>query len=109
MRTYTIREISKRLSVNPETVRRWVRHGELKSTMICKKDGYIIQQCELEAFINRYPKYASRMDRSTVVVQEAYSGIREVIQEELFMLRNRRDVIDARIIELEQMLKRFEV
>lgn len=28
----TVKEISKRLNVNPETVRRWVREGKLEST-----------------------------------------------------------------------------
>lgn len=109
MRTYTIREVSKRLGVNPETVRRWVRDGALRSVITSKKEGYVIEQCDLDAFLDKHPKYFGRAARNNVSLQDAFAGIRETIQEELFMLRNRREAIDARIIELEQMLKRFEV
>ncbi len=44
---YTIYEAAKLIGVNPETVRRWIRSGELAATMSSKKNGYIINQTDL--------------------------------------------------------------
>lgn len=37
MKTYSVAEIAKLLNVNKETVRRWIRSGQLKSTQKSKK------------------------------------------------------------------------
>ncbi len=108
MRTYTIREISSKLGVNPETVRRWVRSGELRSTIGSKKSGNVIEECNLEMFLNKHPKYAEKMDTSYSTVNEALTTAMREIQRELNTLYNRRDYINAKISELENILKRLE-
>ena len=44
MRNYNVVEIAKLLNVNKETVRRWIRSGDLKSTKTSKKHGNIINE-----------------------------------------------------------------
>lgn len=56
----TVQQVGNILDVNSETVRRWIRKGELKATMNSRKKGYIIDEVELEDFIRRYPKYEKR-------------------------------------------------
>lgn len=55
----TISDISKLLSVNPETVRRWIRNDKLKARYESKKSGYVIFEHDLNDFLDKHPKYAS--------------------------------------------------
>ncbi len=57
MKTYTVAQIAKKLSVDEETVRRWIRSGKIKSNMASKKKGYLITHDELSSFVIKYPKY----------------------------------------------------
>lgn len=49
----TIQDVSEYLKVDPETVRRWVRSGELKALSLGQgnRSGYRILKSELEMFI----------------------------------------------------------
>jgi excisionase family DNA binding protein len=47
----TVEEVSKRLSVHEETVRRWIRRGELEAIDLQGPAGYRINQSELNRFI----------------------------------------------------------
>lgn len=55
---YTVKQISDLLDVNPETVRRWIRQGKLKSTQQSKKNGNIISENQLNTFLISHPKYS---------------------------------------------------
>jgi hypothetical protein len=59
LENYSVKQISEMLETNPETVRRWIRTGKLKAQKESNKDGNIISQAELVAFIKSFPKYAS--------------------------------------------------
>ena len=54
---YTVNEISERLNVSKEKVRRWCRTGKLKSVKHSKKEGFIIEEYDLKVFFDNYPKY----------------------------------------------------
>lgn len=54
---YTVKQVSEMFNVDPETVRRWVRNGELDATLECKRSGFRIDEESVNDFINRYPKY----------------------------------------------------
>lgn len=55
---YTITDISERLNINPETVRRWIRNGKLKAKLSgSKKSGYKISEASYKDFIKNNPKY----------------------------------------------------
>jgi excisionase family DNA binding protein len=50
-RPLTITQAAEHLQVNKETIRRWIRSGELKATLLGYKSGYRIDWADLEAFI----------------------------------------------------------
>ena len=57
-RLLTVAEVAERLRVNPETVRRWLRSGELSGIPLGPKAGYRVSEAELEAFIDERRKSA---------------------------------------------------
>ena len=57
---YNVNDISVILSVNPETVRRWIRDGKLKATQDSRKEGNVIFKKDLRAFLKSKPKYGMR-------------------------------------------------
>lgn len=59
MKTYTVKEISKMLNKNPETVRRWIRDGKLKADQDSRKGGNYVTEAELQKFLKKTPKYAA--------------------------------------------------
>lgn len=59
---YTIKSISELLNVSEEQVRRWCRSGQLKSLKHSKKEGYVIEKCDLLAFLDDNPKYRKALD-----------------------------------------------
>lgn len=58
---YNVDDISELLCVNKETVRRWLRSGELSGIKKSKKQGYIITEAYLEEFLDVHPKYKKIM------------------------------------------------
>lgn len=59
MKTYTVRDISKMLGKNPETVRRWIRDGKLIADQSSRKGGNYVTEAELQKFLRNTPKYAA--------------------------------------------------
>ena len=59
-RYYSVKEISDMLSVNPETVRRWIRNGRLKVSLYSRSSGSIVTENSLNKFLNKNPKYRDR-------------------------------------------------
>lgn len=51
---YSIMDISKKLNVYKETVRRWIRSGQLKATLNTRRDGYFVTEDDLNEFIDKY-------------------------------------------------------
>lgn len=47
----TVEEVAKRLSVHVETVRRWIRSGELQAVDLGGPAGYRVARSELDRFI----------------------------------------------------------
>ena len=50
-RWYTIAEIVNLLKVHEQTVRRWIRNGELRAAMLGRKAGYRVKASDLAAFL----------------------------------------------------------
>lgn len=69
MKTYSVKQISKMLSTNQETVRRWIRDGKLKAEQSSKKEGNVVQEKELKRFLTETPKY-----REKYMISELLSG-----------------------------------
>jgi len=51
-RWYTVSEIGELLSVHEQSVRRWLRSGELKGTLLGRKGGYRIAGADLKSFMD---------------------------------------------------------
>ena len=47
----TVKDVAALLKVSEETVRRWVREGELPALALGKKAGFRIRPADLEVFI----------------------------------------------------------
>ena len=82
MKTYNVAEIAKLLNVNKETVRRWIRSGQLKSTKKSKKDGNVIDELDLFEFVQTKPKYRNMVGVPELQISNTY------ISEELNYLLN---------------------
>lgn len=58
LKTYTVNEIAERLQTNPETVRRWIRLGKLKSEQTSRKNGNVVSEQAMLEFLKTNSKYA---------------------------------------------------
>ena len=50
-RWYTVEEIVDLLKVHEQTVRRWLRDGELRGVLLGRKAGYRIRASDFESFL----------------------------------------------------------
>lgn len=63
MKTYKVEEISILFNVNKETVRRWIRSGELNAIIESKKIGHKISEEDLILFAKIRPGYRSILEK----------------------------------------------
>ncbi len=54
-RWLTVDEAAQRLSVHDQTVRRWLRSGQLVGTSINRRAGWRIRESEIERFLMQGP------------------------------------------------------
>ena len=103
MKTYNVAEISKLLNVNKETVRRWIRSGQLKSTKKSKKDGNVVDELDLFEFVQTKPKYRNMVGVPELQISNTY------ISEELNYLLNNliyeRDKLNDEINKIQKIIK----
>ena len=103
MKTYSVVEIAKLLNVNKETVRRWIRSGQLKSTKKSKRDGNVIDELDLFEFVQTKPKYRNMVGVPEVQISNTH------ISEELNYLLNdliyERDKLNDEINKIQKIIK----
>ena len=103
MKTYNVAEIAKLLNVNKETVRRWIRSGQLKSTQKSKRDGNVIDELDLFEFVQTKPKYRNMVGVPELQISNTY------ISEELNYLLNdliyERDKLNDEINKVQKIIK----
>lgn len=58
-KTFDVQFISEALCVGEETVRRWIRNGDLKADKYSKKEGYIVREKDFNEFLEKHTKYRS--------------------------------------------------
>ena len=46
-----VRDVAELLRVDPETVRRWLRNGALKGSLLSDRGGWRIQRSEVDRFM----------------------------------------------------------
>lgn len=94
---YTIKSISELLNVSEEQVRRWCRSGQLKSLKHSRKEGYVIEKCDLLAFLDDNPKYRKALDLGSD------NNALKIL--EIRFLETRLDKKKKEIVELENTIK----
>lgn len=103
MKTYSVAEIAKLLNVNKETVRRWIRSGQLKSTQKSKRDGNVIDELDLFEFVQTKPKYRNMVGVPKLQISNT------IIKEDLNYLLNdliyERDKLNDEINKIQKLLK----
>ena len=109
MRYYTVAEIAKIFKVDVETVRRWLRSGELLGNANSKKNGYRVSETDLIRFASRKPKrkmqlYSSTGLKATIQHSEQYEKIKNKISQ----LTHERDALSVYIDTLELLLKTWK-
>ena len=62
MAVYTVKEVSEKFNVNPETVRRWVRKGIINADMTSKKCGMVINELEFMKLSDKYRSNTHELD-----------------------------------------------
>lgn len=58
---YTVKDVSEKLNVSEEQVRRLIRNSKIKANISSKKEGYTITETDLIEFMNSKPKYRNKM------------------------------------------------
>lgn len=100
MRTYTVDEIAMMLNVNSETVRRWTRSGRLVASIVSKKEGLIVDECDLYTFTEANPKYAKRLPK--LPSDDTYfTGLRSLLND----LISERNLLNERIRIIQNLLE----
>ncbi len=51
----TVEEVADRLRAHPQTVRRWLRAGQLQGTSINRRAGWRIREAEVQRFLAEGP------------------------------------------------------
>lgn len=105
MRKYTVFDISEKLNVDPETVRRWIRSGEMKSTITSKKKGHIITEEDFIEFCKNSPKINARFEDRLDEEIVQYKRSRSLLQKKLEKLIKEREEINKYIDELTTLLE----
>ncbi len=50
-RWYTVADLVEQLQVHEETVRKWIRDGDLRAYALSRKSGYRIRETDLREFL----------------------------------------------------------
>lgn len=93
---YTVSQVAYLLAVNEETVRRWVRKGELKGVKESKKKGIRIDPKDLGEFLytnHKYSKYIGVV-RSDINERTCREEINSMIMEASVMIVKLESFID---------------
>ena len=101
MNFLTVEEIALMIDVKKETVRRWIRSGELKATKHSKKEGYKISEESLYDYLQRTrkTKYTSKLEYTSPRSLDKNS-----LRQELIHLKRARTKLDDAIQAIEDLL-----
>lgn len=77
MADYSVYDVSEMLHVNPETVRRWIKRGKLKSIKNSNKEGHVISESNLYVFATG-TKYTKYVDDSKTNLEHAENIISDI-------------------------------
>lgn len=76
---YTVCQVASMLNVNPETVRRWIRKGDLNAIKPhYKKEGFLIDEDSISEFTNKRKKYKVLREPISQQTLEKIKRLREI-------------------------------
>lgn len=77
MKTYTVAQVAELLSVYPETVRRWIRGGDLKADQTSRKGGNVISEESLHEFLTQdsHAKYRREVQKKLAILTNPVPGV----------------------------------
>ena len=101
MRTYNVAEIAELLQINKETVRRWIRSGELKSTQKSRKNGSVVDELDLFEFVQTKPKYRHMVEVPKLQIENTYKELNQLLND----LICERDKLNDEINRVQKLLK----
>lgn len=76
----TVDEISDKLDVNKETVRKWIRSGRLKATIYSRRNGSIISEEDYQKFISKNPTYKPKNSSETEKLMKELEAIKKKLK-----------------------------
>lgn len=100
MRIYSTKEIADLLVISEETVRRWIRSGELKAEQSSKKQGNIVYEKDLFVFISDKPKYKKMVIAKFQSINNPFS-----LNDLLNDLIIQRDLLNDYITKVQSLIK----
>ena len=100
MRIYRTKEIADLFGVDNETVRRWIRSGELKAEQSSRKQGNIVYEKDLLNFISDKPKYKKMV--SSKIQPMNYTFLLNDLLNDLII---QRDLLNSYIEKIQSLIK----
>lgn len=99
MTYYTVAEIAKAFGTNQETIRRWIRGGEMEAEHGSLREGKKISEASLQTFLSKHPKYASIAAKSPVLGFTASVSLGKAVLE-----RSIKDIGSLKVSEMNEWL-----
>ena len=100
MKIYNTKEIADLLGVDNETVRRWIRSGELKAEQSSRKQGNIVYEKDLFDFISDKPKYKKMVSTNIQPINNTF-----LLNNLLNDLIIQRDLLNSYITKLQSLIE----
>ena len=100
-KTYTVQEIADMLGVTNVTVWRWInKEKKLKTTLVSKKTGHVIQESDFQSFLSMKPKYQKKIadDLSQLPAWAGVAAIGGIAAFELASNMHRKKTTDVKIL-----------
>ena len=101
MKIYNTKEIAELLGVDNETVRRWIRSGELKAEQSSKKQGNIVYEKDLFDFIYDKPKYKKMISSNIQPINNTF-----LLNDLLKDLIIQRDLLNDYITKVQSLIEK---
>lgn len=103
MTYYSVAEIASALGVNQETVRRWIRSGNLQAEKGSLREGNKISEASIQCFLAKQPKYARIAAKSPLLGFLASVSLGKMVFE-----RSLKDIGSLKVSEMDGWLEAAE-
>ena len=73
---YNVYQVAQMFDVSADTIRRWIKVGDLKSEIDSRRSGHVISESNLYEFVSQHPKYAARMAKEVLDHYPEFENVR---------------------------------